>query len=64
MPVENGAAVTNEELRIHHCRWPLGAVYAKPPFRYCGERPEQNLAKGETVVSALTEVPDTPVTAS
>ena len=35
---ENGAAVTIEELRIYHCRWPLGAVHAKPPFLYCGER--------------------------
>ena len=38
VPVENGAAVTIEQLRIHHCRWPLGAVEAKPPFLYCGER--------------------------
>src|SRR3954470_2604993 len=37
-PVENGAAVTLEELRTHHCRWPLGAVHAKPPFLYCGAR--------------------------
>jgi hypothetical protein len=127
VPAEDGAPVTIEELRIHHCRWPLGAVHAKPPFLYCGERalagkpycdehcarafqvrreasapgirvsasripnqastprtegplgftppwkaaargsmpfPVQNLAKGETVVSALAEVPDPPVTAS
>ena len=64
VPAENGAAGTIEELRIHHCRWRLGAVHAKPPLLYCGERPEQNLAKGETVVSALAEVPDAPVTAS
>jgi hypothetical protein len=38
VPVENGAAVTIEELRTHHCRWPLGALHAKPPFLYCGER--------------------------
>ena len=38
VPAENGAAVTIEELRTHHCRWPLGAVHAKPPFLYCGER--------------------------
>ena len=38
VPAENGAAVTIEELRICHCRWPLGAVHAKPPFLYCGER--------------------------
>ena len=34
VPVENGAAVTIEELRLHHCRWPLGAVHAKPPFLF------------------------------
>ena len=38
VPVENGAAVTLEYLRTHYCRWPLGAVEAKPPFLYCGER--------------------------
>jgi len=36
--VKNSAAIPIEHLRSHHCRWPLGAVEAKPPFLYCGER--------------------------
>jgi GcrA cell cycle regulator len=36
--VEYGSPVTIEELRAHHCRWPLGPVDAKPPFLYCGAR--------------------------
>lgn len=29
-------SVLIHELESHHCRWPLGAVMAAPPFRYCG----------------------------